>query len=151
MDYHNQAFTLLELLVTLVIFSLLSLSGLYYYQSHRSKTQLGLFARQLYADLSYAKEQAWLQQDIITLCPIQSNWHNGYDIQLNTTRLLIRTPAYPKKMQIQSHFGLNHPCVYFEPNGHIAFNGHFLYTHLNNTAQAKIIFTQSGKMHLTLS
>ena len=152
MGYNKtKAFTLLELLITLSILSILSLAGVYYYQTDPNKTKLSLFSNQFYVDLSYAKEQALIQQKTIRICPIKQNWTNGYEINLNSDIVLSRTPNYPNNMRIESHFGLNQPCVYFDKQGQSLFNGHFSYSIPNNQTQAKIILTQTGKIHLETS
>ncbi len=151
-----KGFTLLELLITLFIISLLSFAGIYYNQTHPNKTKLSLLANQFYFDLSYAKEQAMVQQQMVSICPIDPNqeWKMGYKVQIHapndtpSTLLLTRTPPYPKAQLIESHFGLNRSCVYFNAKGQSLFNGHFLYFFEKNSSYVKIILTQTGKIHL---
>jgi hypothetical protein len=129
---------------------------MYYDQTHPNKTKLSLLANQFYFDLSFAKEQAMLQQQMVSICPIDLNgqWKKGYQIQIHSpnqaahTLLLIRTPPYSDSQLIQAHFGLNQPCVFFDSKGHSLFNGHFLYSFEKSMAYVKIILTQTGKMHL---
>ena len=151
-NYHfNKAFTLLELLITLSIFTILSISGIYYYQDNHHKTKLTLFSQQFYFDLMHAKELAITQQCLVTVCPISPNWESGYQIQAGKNLLLERTPAYFSDLAITPHFGLNQTCVIFDNNGHSLFNGHIAY-HLKKTPQKKpdikIILTQTGKIRL---
>lgn len=152
MGYSNQkAFTLLELLITLTIFGILALSSVYYYQQHSSKTKLSLVVQQFYADLSYAKEHAASHNKTLTVCPLDLYWENGYTIAIkNASPILIRTPPYSSDHKIQSHFGLNHICLFFDAQGHSMFNGHMAYFFDSNQLYAKIILTQTGKMHLEI-
>ncbi len=159
MDYNkNNGFTLLELLITLSIFSILSFASLYYYQNHNNKTKLNLYINQFFVDLTYAKEQALIKQNQVSICPIHHNWDKGYEITWQETKynkkknsLLTRTPPYPNTLHIQSHFGLHQPCVYFDAQGQSLFNGHFIYTLEKSEAYGKVILTQTGKMHLEIS
>jgi len=147
----QKAFTLLELLITLTIFSILTLSCVYYYQHHNSRTKLSLFVQQFYADLSYAKEHAVSHNQIVTVCPINTHWENGYKITVNNASpFLIRTPLYSSDQKIQTHFGLNHTCLFFNSQGHSVFNGHISYFYDSDKLYAKIILTQTGKMHLEI-
>ena len=152
MDYSNQkAFTILELLITLTIFSILTLSSVYYYQQHNSKTKLSLFVQQFYADLSYAKEHAVSHNQTVTVCPTNTNWENGYKLTIkNASPILIRTPPYSLDHKIHAQFGLNHPCLFFDAQGHTVFNGHIAYFFDKDKPYAKIILTQTGKMHLEI-
>lgn len=154
MGYNNQkAFTLLELLITLTIFSILALSSGYYYQQHSSKTKLSLFAQQFYADLSYAKEHAASKRQPVSVCPINKKWENGYEVTITpipSTLILTRTPPYSDDHKIQAHFGLNQPCIFFDAQGHSVFNGHLAYLYDSDKSYAKIILTQTGKMHLEI-
>lgn len=150
MGYSKQkAFTLLELLITLTIFGILALSCAYYYQQHSSKTKLSFFVQQFYADLSYAKEHATAHNKTVTVCPINTHWENGYVVAIQkSSPILTRTPPYSSDHKIQSHFGLNHICLFFDVQGHSIFNGHMAYFFDNDKPYAKIILTQTGKMHL---
>lgn len=152
MGYNNQkAFTLLELLITLTIFGLLTLSSVYYYQQHNSKTKLSFFVQQFYADLSYAKEYAASHSQTVTICPTNTYWENGYQLAIeHASPILIRTPSYSSDHKIQSHFGLNKTCLFFDVQGHSIFNGHMAYFFDSNKLYAKIILTQTGKMHLEI-
>jgi prepilin-type N-terminal cleavage/methylation domain-containing protein len=154
LGYNKQtAFTLLELLITLSIFSFLTLAGVYYYQIHPNKTKLGLFANQFYVDLSYAKEQARIRQKTVRICPIEQNWTKGYEVNINSEMILSRTPPYPNTILIEAHFGLNQPCVYFDRRGQSLYNGHisYFYSAEKQIPIAKIIVTQTGKMHLSIN
>lgn len=162
MGYIEQkGFTLLELLLTLSLISFLAFSGVYYHQQASNQSQLSLFAHQFYFDLGYAKEQAITKQQSVSICPLPStsenNWDNGYEITLlsntsllSNTTILRRESLYFPDLSIQSHFGLNHTCVYFDALGQSLFNGHIKYTLEKKPAYAKITLTQSGKMHLEI-
>ncbi len=135
-------FTLLELLVTLAIVGILLTVSLPSYQDFSKKLQTRLMTERIIESLNYARLEALLLKNTITIKPINHNYQNGWEI-FDQAKLIKIYPASPISITTQQLSRKN--TITFQSNGMSeGSNGSFVVNQ-----EYKITLNRGGRVYVS--
>lgn len=150
----NSAFTLIELLITLVIISILSLIAIpafrYFVTQNRALAQVN----QIVAAINYARSEAIKTGKAVTFCKSIDHetcggaWRDGQIILLEAKVLRVYNALAPEdKLNWASNLGKNNALVLLPTGFTDGQNGSF--TYCSDGYARKIIVEQTGRVRIS--
>lgn len=165
--HQHHGYTLIELLITLAVFSVLALNVFPSLSALLAQERSVVLTNNLAGALAYARtESVTKQMTIITCqsdngseCNRSENWHNGWIVfadknankQREAEETLLRVfPAANNGTQatFRGSAGIRH-YVKYKPTGHASPNGSFLICNPNIGVGSALIMTHSGRVRLS--
>lgn len=164
---HHHGYTLIELLITLAVFSILALNVFPSFSALLAQERSIILTNNLAGALAYARSESVTKQMTIITC--QSNngsecnrsekWHNGWIIFADNNANKQRDPeeallrVYPAASNgTQAVFngsrGIDH-YIKYKPSGQATPNGSFLICNPGINIGKALIMTQSGRLRLS--
>ena len=163
----HHGYTLIELLISLAVFSILALNVFPSFSALLAQERSVVLTNSLAGALAYARtESVTKQMTIITCqsnngseCHRSENWHNGWIIFTDTNNNKQREPeetllrVYPSAnngTQAIFNGALNRDhYLQYKPSGRAYPNGSFLICNPNIGTGKALIMTQSGRLRLS--
>lgn len=163
---NKNGFTLVELIVTLAIFAILSTIALPYFQDIKAKQEVNTTTNKLISTIQLAKSHASIYHSNVVICPSQNKvncqtnqWTTGLLVfldsnknrQIDTGEKIIYTESTDLKYGHLDWKGtLNVPSLTFQAeNGlPIGSNGSFYYCSIVSDHHQKLVLSAMGHMRI---
>ena len=163
----HHGYTLIELLITLAVFSVLALNVFPSFSALLAQERSVVLTNTLAGALAYARTESVTKQMTILTCQSNNgsecnrseNWHNGWIIFTDTNNNKQREPeetllrVYPSAnngTQAVFNGALNRDhYLQYKPSGRAYPNGSFLICNPNIGIGKALIMTQSGRLRLS--
>jgi len=114
----NDGFTLIELMVTLVVFAILMTVAIPSFQQLRESNQVTSLSNELLTAIHLARSEAVKRGVVVSVCVDGNNWNEGWQVGVGTncaTQQVRVWPAAPGNLSVVSTGGNN--AVQFSPLG----------------------------------
>ena len=165
-SYSSQGFSLIELLIVLAIFAILSNHALPSFSKLLNSNRQSTALLQLFSHHQLARSEAIKQNRSIILCKSDNNihcnpsasWNDGWIVfvdndnnkQLNGNEQLIYSHHNPSPSLSLTYRGFgSHNYIHYFPDGHSSSNGSFvLCTSEGNNSARSLIISRTGRARL---
>lgn len=136
-------FTLPELIITLTIVGVMILLAVPSFKHFRQHQQIRYITQALSQTISYARLQAVLRYQPVSIIPKENNWQNGWVITIEKNHQILRDfPQMPLEIKLIS-FQKNNNNLKILSNGTTdGYQGHFEYGDMS------LVFNRAGRTRL---